>query len=244
MRWLDVDISEKIGWERLAQTRNFAVLAVPQHVFRELPNGFDTKICYHAGLLKESLHAVPQYTGPLRLEPLHENLVGKVIKAASDPEGANLPLRLDKALYILFGINCMRAEAAKPLVGPGAIVVSAFYIRGLVEARLALEEDMRNSSRAGEARAKFAMLQDTIRNELCIDERLCKEILKGHATSIDLAIRVHDCLVKHKLAENRVPRELDRALSSCMDKSRKMAEYERFNAQVLPSRIPSPYKRP
>lgn len=244
MRWTDVDISNKLGWLTLAQSRNFATFTGLQAIMAELPNDADTQICFYAGKLREAAKTCSDYKGPLKLEPLHENLVDRVQQCAGTHGGENLPIRLDKALYILYGINCILAEAGKAPVGAGSIVISAFYLKGLSESRKGLLSLISSGSReaSNEAREQLARLHEAISKGLGLSEKLCEEIVKGSATSIDLAIRLHDCLIASGVAR-KVPRHLDEALSSCMDTARPMARLERFESHVANDRIPAPYKR-
>ena len=244
MRWTDVYISNKLGWLTLAQSRNFATFNGLQAFMAELPNDADTQICFYAGKLREAAKNCPGYKGPLKLEPLHENLVDRVQQSAGTHGGKNLPIRLDKALYILYGINCIRAEAGKEPVGAGSIVISAFYLKGLSESRKALLSLINSGSReaSNEAREQFARLHEVISRDLGLSDKLCEEIVKGSATSIDLAIRLHDCLIASGVAR-KVPKHLDEALLSCMDTARPMATREQFGPRVESHRIPLPYKR-
>lgn len=244
MQWADVDVSGKLGWLTLAQSRNFATFTGLHDVIPELPNDADTKICFYAGRLREAAQGEANYKGPLKLEPLHESLVRRVLKAAGSSKGPNLPLRLDKALYILYGINCVRADAGQEIVGAGSIVLSAFYLRGLSESRKELNEQIRTGGREAhnEAREQLARLHEIVAKGLKVSDKFCDEIIKGSATSIDLAIRLHECLVSSGAAK-RVPRQLEDALLSCMDTARPMARLETFDAPVESAKIPAPYKR-
>lgn len=244
MKWTDVDISNKVGWLTLAQSRNFVTFTGLQSVVAELPNDADTQICFYAGKLRDAARSCPGYKGPLKLEPLHENLVDRVQQAAAGHGGENLPIRLDKALYILYGINCIRTDAGKEPVGAGSIVISAFYLRELAETRKTLLSLISSGGRetSNEAREQLAKLQDTICRGLGINDQFCEQIIKGSATSIDLAIRLHDCLTASGVAR-KVPKHLDEALLSCMDTARPMATREQFGQRVPSSSIPPPYKR-
>lgn len=244
MQWTDVDISNKLGWLTLSQSRNFATFTGLQSAIAELPNDADTQICFYAGRLREAARNYPDYKGPLKLEPLHENLVDRVQQYAGTHGGENLSIRLDKALYILYGINCIRADAGKEPVGAGSIVISAFYLKGLSESRKAMLSLITSGSReaSNEAREQLARLHEVITHELGVSDKFCEEIVKGSATSIDLAIRLHDCLMASGFAR-KVPKHLDDAISSCMDTARPMAKLERFGTKVASDRIPAPYKR-
>jgi hypothetical protein len=228
IRWFDVDPSFDSNWTSWAQHRVYAYIPGLSAMLDNLaPVNFTS--------LAEIANVRMAETGAAHGIIKNERLIAAQIKVAAGLKGRagttdSRPLRVDKALLILFAINSELDRLGHPQIKP-VIYLSAFNVAGLSTAFNALTAKDKE-----ELRAELAAVLDQP-NELASD------LLKGNKVSLDLAIRTYQHLSPKPAFKDKLGTSLLRAIETPTRKHTTASAFEVFEKGRL-TPLPGGFKRP
>lgn len=227
--WLDIDPQFDANWVSWAQMRPYVFVPELKNLIEPLAPIDFPRLTSTAGDLVEAVRSTPDYNGVVKQERITNEQI-KFATALSTAGGRLRPVRLDKALLILFAINTELNRKKHPLVRP-RIFLSAFNIQGLSKIFNSLGKDAKEA-------VQKSLAQSTGQPEFVISE-----FLKGKKVTFDLAYSAFEFLkkdspFKHELAEN-----IEAAIETPSNKHTACALGEDYFGRRFDS-LPGPFKRP
>jgi hypothetical protein len=228
IRWFDIDPRFDNNWTSWAQHRVYAYIPSLSAMLDDLaPVNFTS--------LAEIANVRMAETGAAHGIIKNERLIAGQIKVAAGLKGRPgttdaRPLRVDKALLILFAINSELDRLGHPQIKP-TIYLSAFNISGLSAAFNALS----------------AKQKEDLRTELATvleqPDELASDLLKGNKVSLDLAIRTYQHLSPKPGFKDKLGTNLLRAIETPTRKHTTASGFEMFEKGRL-NPLPVGFKRP
>lgn len=230
VRWLDIDPSFDINWITWAKLRPYAFVPDLQDLMADLGPPDYAKLRHCGNELHEKSAEVPGYNGPIKIESLTTEQIRFASGNLTIDSGHLRPVRLDKALATIYGINRELERLKKPLIAP-TIIVSAFNLKGVRKPFNLMEKPAKEKLRIDLAKA------------LDQPENLASEFLKGRKVSFDVAARAYEFLSKRKDFGPGMPKTLALALETPTQHYAPASESEEFDRGRLTA-IPPPFSRP
>jgi len=230
IQWLDIDPTFDGDWVAWSTLRTYAYVPGLRAMLNPISPLNYGRIAHVASSFQDDIHQSRSYHGLIK----HENLTIEQIKILvgtnTSESGRPKPVRLDKALLGMYGINAELLRQGQQEIHP-KIVLSAFNIRGVSKRFNELNRDDKESVKVDLA---IALNQSN---------QVASDFLKGNKVSIDSAVRGHEYLSSRREFKRSLPAALEDCLETPSQRHTPATQHEDFTRGRL-EELPAPFRRP
>lgn len=226
---LDVDPSTDHNWRNWSATRPFTFVPELFGATHQIAPLDYPRLVSHANDLVDIVRDISGYDGIIRVERMTNEQI-RFATGIAKSSGKLRPVRLDKALAILYAVNAELERKSLQIVNP-QIYLSAFNIGNLSKWFAELERSAKKEVRC------------TLAKSLGQPEDFVGDFLKGAKASIDTAAGTFLFLKKNPSISKHFPSEFSAALETPTQKYTVSALGEDFSVGRVTD-LPEPFIRP